>query len=73
MKCIFVLCVRTDYFGEKQGAIVNLVFGGVAGMLGQTSSYPLDIVRRRMQTAVRNPDGTYPHPSVLDTLRHVYR
>ncbi|CAH8633928.1 unnamed protein product [Schistosoma bovis] len=50
----------------------NLCCGAVAGILGQTASYPLDIVRRRMQTA--NITG---HPeyieSVYKTLRYVYK
>nr|CAH7741725.1 unnamed protein product [Callosobruchus chinensis] len=47
---------------------VQLCFGAVAGMLGQTSSYPLDIVRRRMQTDI---EGRY--RSLVGTLSFVYR
>lgn len=40
---ILIVCI--DHYGTNQPAIVKLVFGGIAGIAGQSSSYPLDIVR----------------------------
>uniref|UniRef100_A0A5B7C1Q3 Graves disease carrier protein n=1 Tax=Davidia involucrata TaxID=16924 RepID=A0A5B7C1Q3_DAVIN len=34
---------------HKKDIMVKLVCGSVAGLLGQTSTYPLDVVRRQMQ------------------------
>lgn len=49
---------------------MNLVFGAVAGMLGQTSSYPLDIVRRRMQTSSITKKRA---DSIVGVLRDIYK
>lgn len=40
------------------------MFGAIAGFFAQTTSYPLDIVRRRMQTKPK-------YKSVLGTLKYV--
>lgn len=47
-----------------------MVFGACAGLIGQSASYPLDVVRRRMQTA-----GVTGHQrgSILNTLRSIVR
>jgi len=50
----------------------RLAAGAVAGLLGQTASYPLDIVRRRMQTASQLGKGDK-YKSVVGTLMTVYR
>ncbi|XP_017772137.1 PREDICTED: mitochondrial coenzyme A transporter SLC25A42-like [Nicrophorus vespilloides] len=52
---------------EKINTFASLAFGAVAGMLGQSSSYPLDIVRRRMQT---DAEGKY--TTIMKTLRLIY-
>jgi len=50
----------------------RLACGAVAGLLGQTASYPLDIVRRRMQTSRQLGKGNK-YRTVLSTLVTVYR
>ncbi|KPJ17498.1 Solute carrier family 25 member 42 [Papilio machaon] len=63
----------TEYFGSPAVGLTNILLGGCAGALAQTASYPLDIVRRRMQTARRNADSSYPCPNMAQTLAHIYR
>lgn len=61
----------SDYTGSSQpNSFANLVFGAAAGMLGQSSSYPLDIVRRRMQTS--SVIGTQ-YTTIIGTLTKIYR
>lgn len=66
--------ITTEIVGNtKPNALVSLVFGAAAGAAGQTASYPLDIVRRRMQTTRVVPNSPTPDPSILDTLIKIYR
>ncbi|CAM9811344.1 unnamed protein product [Lampetra fluviatilis] len=45
--------LHRDYSGRREPSpMERLLFGGCAGLLSQTASYPLDVVRRRMQTSV---------------------
>jgi len=50
----------------------RLAAGAIAGLLGQTASYPLDIVRRRMQTG-RQLGKANKYRTVVGTLLTVYR
>ncbi|XP_058988234.1 mitochondrial coenzyme A transporter SLC25A42 [Musca domestica] len=58
---------------SKLNTLTSLAFGAAAGAVGQTSSYPLDIVRRRMQTMGVTKDGHNKYPSIFVTLKTIYR
>ncbi|KAG8126926.1 putative Coenzyme A transporter SLC25A42 protein [Naja naja] len=60
-----------DHSGRREPyPLERLVFGACAGLIGQSASYPLDVVRRRMQTA-----GAlgYSYGSILLTMRDIIR
>lgn len=43
--------IHHDLYGEKEPhPLLKVMFGAIAGAFGQSMTYPLDIVRRRMQT-----------------------
>lgn len=50
---LLTLCLPVTGYcdGRDPNPIERMAFGAAAGLLGQSASYPLDIVRRRMQTA----------------------
>lgn len=62
---------RKHHNDNEPSSMHRLVFGAGAGFIGQSTTYPLDIVRRRMQTdgtqGVVNPE----YRTIVSTMRSV--
>ncbi|SCV74191.1 BQ2448_6623 [Microbotryum intermedium] len=58
---------------ERHRTWIDLTAGGIAGALGQTSAYPLDIIRRRMQVGPVLPGGGGARHGFWETARTIYK
>lgn len=60
---------RSSQASSSYGTALNLLCGSIAGMVSQTASYPLEIIRRKMQIGGL---GTSPIQSMAEVAQAIY-
>ncbi|KAK8957321.1 Mitochondrial adenine nucleotide transporter ADNT1 [Platanthera zijinensis] len=58
---------------HKKDIVVKLACGSVAGLLGQTITYPLDVVRRQMQVQALSRSSEAASKGTFETLGVIFR
>ena len=68
----FLTIYSIDYSHRSINKAERMLFGALAGLVGQTASYPFDVIRRRLQTAaVIRPNEA--HLGAIATARKIVR
>lgn len=57
--------------GAEPNSLYRMGFGACAGFVGQSTTYPLDIVRRRMQTDGAHGQTNPDYRTIIGTMRSV--
>lgn len=55
---------------EKTPVYASLILGGLAGVIAVTSTYPTDLIKRRLQ--MKSLDGVKKYTGILDCIKRIF-
>ncbi|CAH1713235.1 unnamed protein product [Aphis gossypii] len=57
---------------DRFSLLPKIINGGIAGIIGVTIVFPLDLVKTRLQNQKPGPDGSFMYRSMFDAFRKTY-